>query len=150
MQTAIGQGRTTMSPFHLNLITCAIANDGVLKMPYVLDRVVSADGNLIKDLKPEQEIQLMTPKESYDLTALMREVVEHGTGTKLSGKSYTVAGKTGSAEYNKNSDSHAWFTGFAPAVNPEVCITVVIEGAGSGGDYAVPTARRVLDAYFER
>lgn len=150
MQTAIGQGRTTMSPFHLNLITCAIANDGVLKMPYVLDRVVSADGNLIKDLKPNQEMQLMTPKESYDLSALMREVVDHGTGTKLSGKSYTVAGKTGSAEYNKNSDSHAWFTGFAPAVNPEVCITVVIEGAGSGGDYAVPTARRVLDAYFER
>ncbi len=82
------------------------------------------------------------------MQGLMRDVVETGTATKLKGQGYTAAGKTGSAEYNSESDSHAWFTGFAPVEDPEICVTVIIEGAGSGGDYAVPVARRVFDAYF--
>ena len=80
----------------------------------------------------------------------MTAVVEGGTAKKLSGLSYTAAGKTGSAEYNDQGDSHAWFTGFAPAENPEICVTIIVEGAGSGGDYAVPIARRIFDAYFSR
>ena len=83
------------------------------------------------------------------MTELMEEVIKSGTGTKLAGASYTAAGKTGSAEYNSERDSHAWFTGFAPVEDPQICVTVIIEGAGSGGDYAVPLARRVFDAYFE-
>ena len=79
----------------------------------------------------------------------MTAVVEEGTAKKLSGLSYTAAGKTGSAEYGSvKGESHAWFTGFAPAENPEVCVTIIVEGAGSGGDYAVPIARRIFDAYF--
>ena len=79
----------------------------------------------------------------------MKEVVESGTGTKLSGLTYTAAGKTGSAEYSSvKTESHAWFTGFAPAESPEVCVTIIIEGAGSGGDYAVPIAKRIFDEYF--
>ena len=54
-----------------------------------------------------------------------------------------------SAEYNSDRDSHACFTGYAPAEDPQICVTVIIEGAGSGGDYAVPIARRVFDAYFD-
>ena len=69
--------------------------------------------------------------------------------SRLSGYNYTSAGKTGSAEYNNTKgDSHAWFTGFAPADNPEIAVTIIIEGAGSGGDYAVPVARRIFDSYF--
>ena len=79
----------------------------------------------------------------------MTAVVEEGTASKLSGLDYTAAGKTGSAEYgNVKGNSHAWFTGFAPAEEPEICVTVILEGAGSGGDYAVPIARRIFDAYF--
>ena len=62
---------------------------------------------------------------------------------------YTAAGKTGSAEYNKvKEDSHAWFTGFAPAEDPEISVTIIVERIGSGGDYAVPIAKRLFDAYF--
>ena len=43
---------------------------------------------------------------------------------------------------------HAWFTGFAPANDPEISVTIIIEGAGSGGDYAVPLAKRIMNAYF--
>ena len=91
----------------------------------------------------------MTSEESVVLRELMTAVVEQGTANRLKGYGYTAAGKTGSAEYNSLGDSHAWFTGFAPAEEPEIAITVIIESAGAGGDYAVPIARRVLDAYFK-
>lgn len=149
MQTSIGQGRTQITPIHLNLITSAVANGGVLMKPYVIDHIESADGNIVKTFQPESYGRLMSEEESAILRELMTSVVENGTATKLSGLSYTAAGKTGSAEYNDvKGDSHAWFTGFAPAENPEVCVTIIVEGAGSGGDYAVPIARRIFDAYF--
>ena len=79
----------------------------------------------------------------------MTNVVTQGTASRLDGLSYTAAGKTGSAEYGTvKGDSHAWFTGFAPADSPEICVTIIIEGAGAGGDYAVPIAKRIFDAYF--
>ena len=61
-----------------------------------------------------------------------------------------MAGKTGTAEVsdNKETKPHAWFTGFAPAEDPEIAVTVIVESAGSGSDYAVPLARQVFDAFF--
>ena len=149
IQTSIGQGKTQITPMQLNMITCAIANDGKLMKPYVIDRVENAEGSVVKSFKSDSYGYLMTEDESAILTDLMVSVVEKGTATKLKGLNYTAAGKTGSAEYNNvKGDSHAWFTGFAPAENPEVCVTIIVEGAGSGGDYAVPIARRLFDAYF--
>lgn len=150
MQAAIGQGTTQITPLELNMITAAIANDGELMKPYLLDRVETADRSVVKQFSPDAYKRLMSEEEAQIMTELMEEVVKSGTGTKLSGLSYTAAGKTGSAEYNKvKSDSHAWFTGFAPVEEPQVCVTIIIEGAGSGGDYAVPIAKRILDACFE-
>lgn len=149
MQAAIGQGTTQITPLHLNMITCAIANKGVLMKPYLVECVKNNEGNIIKQFEADTYRKLMSEEEASALTSLMQEVVTSGTGTKLSGLSYTAAGKTGSAEYNSvKTDSHAWFTGFAPAEEPEVCVTIIIEGAGSGGDYAVPIARRIFDEYF--
>lgn len=149
MQTSIGQGKTQITPMHLNMITCAIANGGVLMKPYVVERVENDKGNVVKNFKPSSYGRLVSEEESAILRELMTAVVEKGTATKLKGLDYTAAGKTGSAEYNNiKGDSHAWFTGFAPAEAPEVCVTIIVEGAGSGGDYAVPMARRIFDAYF--
>lgn len=149
MQTSIGQGKTQISPLQLNMITSAIANDGVTMTPYVIDRIENYNGTTVKQYEPEEYATLMTSDEAAFLTDLMTGVVENGTATKLKGLSYTAAGKTGSAEFSQDkSDSHAWFTGFAPAENPQVCVTIIVEGAGSGGEYAVPMAKRVFDAYF--
>lgn len=148
MQTAIGQGETLVSPLHMNMITCAIANNGILQTPYVAAQVENVNGAVVKKFSSSGKTKLMSEQEAEILRGLMREVVETGTGTRLLEQPYTAAGKTGSAEYNSARDSHAWFTGFAPAEDPEICVTVIIEGAGSGGDYAVPMARRVFDAYF--
>ena len=149
MQTSIGQGKTQITPIHLNMITCAIANGGNLMKPYVIDRVENDAGRIVKSFRPESYGQLISEEEAEILKGLMTAVVENGTAKKLSGREYTAAGKTGSAEYSDvKEDSHAWFTGFAPVENPEICVTIIVEGAGSGGDYVVPIARRIFDAYF--
>lgn len=150
IQVAIGQGVAQITPLHLNMITCAIANNGMLMKPYLVDCVKNYEGNIIRQFNPDTYKRLMSEEEAAALNGLMQEVVKSGTGTKLSGLPYTAAGKTGSAEYNNvKTDSHAWFTGFAPAEDPEICVTIIIEGAGSGGDYAVPIAKRIFNAYFD-
>ena len=150
MQLSIGQGTTSVTPIHMNMITNAIANEGMLRKPYFITTVKSEDGKLIKSFSPENYKRLMTKEEAETLTQMMEQVVLSGTGTKLKGLSYTAAGKTGSAEFNSStSDSHAWFTGFAPVEDPEVSVTIIVEDAGSGGSYAVPIAKRIFDAYFE-
>ena len=156
MQTAIGQGTTLITPMHLNMITCAIANDGVLMEPYLISGVESCDGQTVTSYEPKAYSRLMTEKEAQILTELMMAVCDYGTARKFEGEGYTAAGKTGSAEYglipgeDGAMQSHAWFTGFAPAEDPEIAVTVIIEGAGSGGDYAVPMAKRVFNAYFSQ
>ena len=131
------------------MITNAVANKGSFMEPYVLERVENSVGTVIKQFSPVSGPVLMTEEEADALKGLMQNVVEEGTASKLKGLSYTAAGKTGSAEYsNVKEESHAWFTGFAPAEEPQISVTVIIEGAGSGGDYAVPIAKRIFDAYF--
>ncbi len=149
MQISIGQGTTGVTPLQLNMITCAIANDGILMKPYLIDYVQNSVGGNVKTFSPSSYGNLMDQKEAAILKELMKDVVEEGTATRLKGLSYTAAGKTGSAEYGTvKGESHAWFTGFAPAEDPQVCVTIIIEGAGAGGDYAVPIAKRIFDAYF--
>ena len=149
MQLSIGQGATSVSPMHMNMITCAIANGGVLMKPYMVDCIKSVDGKTVKEYEPTTYKRLMTEFQADTIKGMMKEVVESGTASKLKGLSYTAAGKTGSAEFtNTTTDSHAWFTGFAPADDPEICVTIIVENAGSGGSFAVPIAKRIFDAYF--
>ncbi len=149
MQVSIGQGTTSVTPMHMNMITCAIANGGMLMKPYFVSEIKSAEGKSVKVFSPSEYKRLMSKDQAQILTGMMEEVVKSGTGSKLKGLSYTAAGKTGSAEYADSiSDSHAWFTGFAPAEDPEIAVTIIVENAGSGGSFAVPIAKRIFDAYF--
>lgn len=150
IQISFGQGSVQMTPLHLHLITNAIANGGTPMKPQIINKVEAATGELVKEFKPQSYQEFMTNQEADALKMLMTEVVQQGTAKKLKGLEYTAAGKTGSAEYNKiKEDSHAWFTGFAPADDPEISVTIIVESIGSGGDYAVPIAKRLFDAYFE-
>ena len=81
----------------------------------------------------------------------MRAVVSEGTGSVLSDRSYTVAGKTGTAQYSTSESerSHSWFTGFTNIDDPELVITVVTEGSdGSRSGRAVSIAGEILDSYY--
>ena len=149
LQTSIGQGDTSVSPYHINLVTMAIANGGELMVPYIVDSIEDSRGLTIKKYHPESYGELLTDDESMFLKELMRAVVTKGTGSQLGSDIYEAAGKTGSAECNNHGDSHGWFTGFAPVDNPEIAITVIVERGGTGSESAVPIAKQLFDLYFE-
>ncbi len=148
LQTAIGQGSTQMTPMHNAMITAAIANGGVLMRPCLIDRVESAAGEETEKFLPSSYGNLMTAREAEELSGLMRQVVTEGTGSAVRTDAYTAAGKTGSAEFETGKETHAWFTGFAPADDPQIVVTVIVEEGGSGGQVAGPIARAMFDRYF--
>ncbi len=151
MQTAIGQGNTLVSPMHMALIVSAIANDGVMMKPYLVERIESYDGNVVQTTSPKTYKKVMTAQEAELLTNLMMDVVEYGTASSLSGKSYTIAGKTGTAEHGNVSSTtpHSWFIGFSNVENPDIVVCVIAEEAGSGSSVAVPIANTIFEAYYK-
>ena len=151
MMTAMGQGNTMVSPYHMTLITQAIANGGTLMEPYLVDSVTNYTGSEVRKNVPKSYRRLMTAEEAAQLKEYMTAVVEDGTASVLSGKSYTVAGKTGTAEYSMSDKdrTHSWFIGFTNVDNPELVITVITEGSdGSTSGRAVSLAGQILDSYY--
>lgn len=148
MQTSIGQGNTLVSPMHMALITSAIANNGVLMKPYLIDKVVNTSGDVVSSNDPESYKRLMTSNEAALLGKLMKGVVESGTASSLNGRGYTAAGKTGSAEYDENGSSHSWFIGYSNVDNPDLVVAIIVEGGGTGSEAAVPIAADLFDAYY--
>ncbi len=150
LQTSMGQGYTQVTPLHNAMITSAVANGGILMKPYLLDHVENVGGEEIRKFMPGSYGSLMTAEESGRLTELMRAVVTEGTGSAVRTDAYSVAAKTGSAEFETGRESHAWFTGFAPVESPKLVVTVVVEEGGSGGKAAAPIARQLFDLYMSR
>lgn len=148
MQTSIGQGNTLVSPGHMALITAAIANGGKLMRPYLIDHVENYSGQMVKEYEPEAYQQLMTASEAQAMEDLMVGVVNSGTASALSGQGYTAAGKTGSAEYDENGNSHSWFIGYSNVENPDIAVAIIVEGAGTGSEAAVPIAQQIFNAYY--
>lgn len=150
MQTAIGQGETMVTPLHMLLIASAVANDGMVMKPYVVDHTENDAGILVKQYKPSEYSQIMTVEESQILKELMGQVVSEGTASQLSGRSYSAYGKTGSAEFsNDKSESHSWFVGFAHRDDKEdIAVVVIAERGGAGSSVAVPAAKQIFNAYY--
>ena len=149
MMTAMGQGKTQVSPYHMALITSAIANGGILMKPYLVDEIVNYTGTSVKKEMPQKYATLMTSEEAAQLKEYMEAVVEYGTASTLNGEDYSVAGKTGTAEYSSDKEKvHSWFVGFTNVDNPELVISVVIESADNSGMKAVSVAKKVFNAYY--
>lgn len=150
MMTAIGQGDTLVTPMHMAMLLSAVVNDGVLMTPRFLDRTESYTGAMVVERYPIVEYgALMTAQEAEILQSYLRAVVEEGTASALQSDRYMAAGKTGTAEYSSDKNkSHAWFTGYASGGKTDLVVCVIVEGAGSGSEYAVPVAKRIFDAYY--
>ena len=150
-QTAFGQSATLVTPYHMALITSAIANKGMLMVPQLVGRVTSSDGTYVENRNSKEFGAIMTEQEAEVLKALMCQVVNEGTAGELSGLSYSVAGKTGSAEYTMADGqigTHSWFAGFSNVEDPDIVVVVLAENGGSGSSTAVPIAHAVFDAYY--
>ena len=150
MQTAIGQGETMVSPLHMAMVASAIANDGTLMEPYIIDHTQNETGTIVKQYDAASYGELISKEDANKLQEYMRFVVTNGTGNVLNSDMYEAYGKTGTAEFssNKNED-HSWFVGYAKnAEGKEIAIAVVMEGVASGGHYAVPATKKIFDSYF--
>lgn len=146
--TAIGQGKTLITPLQNAMVMAAIANDGVMMKPYLVDQVRNVDGGVIKETKTEEIGDPLSKSECQTLKEMLRKVITNGTGTRAYSSEYVVYGKTGSAEYNSAKDSHAWFIGCAEKNGKKIVVSVLVEGGDSGGRVAAPIAKNVFSAYF--
>jgi penicillin-binding protein 2 len=154
---AIGQSRLTTTPLQMARVMAAIANDGFLVTPHLLQGLGSArqiDGD------PSTRLSTPPPRPIPDLTqgtlGRVREglemVVAHpqGTGYKsVRMSAVKIAGKTGTAEVGGGLSDHAWFAGYVPADRPKYAFAVVLEHAGSGGSTAGPVAKRTVETLLE-
>ena len=114
----------------------------LVSIPIILSMLITQFVSLLDNLMVG-----MTGAET--LKELMRAAVTEGTASKLFTSTYTAYGKTGSAEFNdEKGKSHSWFTGFAEANGKTVVATIIVEGAGSGSEYAVPIAGKLFSEYF--
>lgn len=148
-ETAIGQGRTMITPLHNLMVAATVANNGVMMNPYLIDKVMTPTGQTVQTTTPSSAGTLLSPTESATLSEYMRAVVTNGTGNAFRNSSYKVAGKTGSAQFDSSKLYHSWFVGFAPYDNPEVAVCVILEGGFKNVSSAQYVARDVLDQYFK-
>lgn len=147
-ETAIGQGKTMISPMHNLMITACIANKGVMMKPYFIQKIKTSDGEMVEETEPEVLANAVAENYASQVAEYMRAVVTEGTATALRYASYEAAGKTGTAQYGTEGLTHSWFVGFAPYDNPKVAICVIREGSENAGRSAQYIARDVLDVYF--
>ncbi len=150
MDTAIGQGKTWVSPLHMVMLASAVCNDGIVMRPQLVDEIDNYKGVLVEEMKPKDYQSLFTETQVAILSEFMRETVEAGTASRLNKDAYTAYGKTGTAQTTNDLDkTNAWFVGYAEHEGKEIAIAVVVENSGTGSAYAVPIAEKVFDLYFK-
>ncbi len=153
--SAIGQFEVSTTPLQIAMVSAAIANDGVLMEPHLVREVRGPDlVTPIEQTEPEERTEAVSSETAQELTEMMVDVVDDGTGTSAQISDMDVAGKTGTAQTGREEEPpYAWFTSFAPADEPRVAVAVVIEEAPDtargdigGGRLAAPIARDVMEA----
>jgi peptidoglycan glycosyltransferase len=141
---ACGQENLLATPLQMALVAGGVANGGRVMKPYYLQEIVAPDGHVVQKAQPEQWLVATKAATASQLNTMMQNVVNAGTATNAALQGIQVAGKTGTAEKGDGTNL-AWFIGFAPADDPQVCIAVVIEATQStGGEAAAPLAAAVM------
>ncbi len=135
----------------LNAIN-AVCNDGKLMQPYIVEKTLDADGNIVSQTQPKVKRQVISESTSQKIVASMEEVSRAGTAKNSYVAGYRVAGKTGTTEIldanGTTGEYIASFAGCAPANNPEISIIIVVtepQGQTGGGAVAAPVAAEVIE-----
>jgi penicillin-binding protein A len=148
-QTSIGQRDVRVTTLQAAMIAAAVANDGSLMTPYLVDQLRAPDLSVIDETTPEELSRAVSEEIAGQLTEMMLSVVENGSGRSAQIDGVKVAGKTGTAE-TPDAPDHNWFIGFAPADDPTIAVAVFVKnGGGTGGDVSAPIAREVIQAYLD-
>ena len=151
--------RFTITPLQMITAASAIANDGVLLQPQIVDHITNTDTGEVTNFNTKQIRQVFSKETSDKVTSMMESVVEHGTGyrvkydasVKESMSGYSIGGKTGTSEpINGSSDGYvASFLAISPVENTKIVLLVILKNPGegvnhNGGQIAAPTAGKML------
>ncbi len=148
-RVAIGQERLAVTPLQMAEVAATIGNGGERMRPTLVDRVLSPGGDRVYTQRPEPLERVMSQQSAQELTGMMQNVVDEGTGTAARLNGLTVAGKTGTAETGVAGVNTAWFIAFAPVENPKIAVAVVVEHTPLfGGQVSAPIAASVIEAYL--
>jgi peptidoglycan glycosyltransferase len=154
--SSMGQKDVAVTPLQNAMVAAAIANDGVLMQPYLVDRLEGPDLAEISNTAPTELRQAVSPQVAAKLSDLM---VASEKFTQQDGAipGVQIASKTGTAEHGtdpRNTPPHAWYIAFAPAENPRVAVAVLVENGGdrlaaTGGALAAPIGRATMAAALQ-
>jgi peptidoglycan glycosyltransferase len=136
-QIGYGQGDVVVTPLKMARVAAAIASDGMLREARCEhDEAATAGAG-----------PFVSVADAHLLASYMRDVVLSGTGRVLRNHPGRIAGKTGTAQLDRQ-PSHGWFVGFAPfgPAASRIAFAVVIENAGYGGGSAAPAAGDIVTA----
>ncbi|HJH42727.1 FtsW/RodA/SpoVE family cell cycle protein [Rubneribacter badeniensis] len=135
----VGENKTANHPspngpqatvLEMALVGSAIANDGTIMQPYIVDGVYNANGERSFTAQPTKLMQAVSETTAGRVRDVLVGVVNNGTGTDAAIDGVQVAGKTGTAEKVDGNDS--WFVGMAPADDPRVVVALIIEDGEEG------------------
>lgn len=143
--TAVGQGRTLVTPLEMALVGAGIANRGRINEPHLVDKIRDYRGAIARKTAPRLWQEPIDAAVASQVRQLMVGVVEDGSGGRAKIDGVAVAGKTGTAEPADKKRTHAWFVGFAPADAPQIVVAVIVEHGGVGGRDAAPLAKDVME-----
>ena len=151
---SIGQGDLTVTPMQIANATAAIANGGTLYKPHFVQKILDSTGAATKEYSGEDFVSAKNifSKEILDVVREgMRQTITSGSAYSSFGSDFPieVAGKTGTAQYGGEDKTHAWFTSFAPYNNPELVVTILIEGGGEGSRVSAPIASEIYKWWSE-
>lgn len=152
VRTAIGQGTNNFTPAQMARYITTVANGGNCYKLTVIDRVEDLQGNVVMKNEAEIPEKLKVPPQTWGLLKSGLNKVVNGPQSSISSQfknlSFTVVGKTGTAQESKSHPNHALFLSFAPAENPEIAMTIVIPN-GHTSSNASATARDIYKYYFK-
>ncbi len=146
----MGQGKLLVTPLNMALVAAAIANDGIIMEPYIVEKAAYNSGSDVVYEKKPKVWKTATTKEIADtIEEYMIECVQTGTGKGAQISNVQVAGKTGTAENEKEGKEHAWFVCYAPAEDPTIAVCVMQEYTGKTGSSCAPIARELIEYYLK-
>jgi penicillin-binding protein A len=156
MLSSFGQYNDKVTPLQMAMVSSAIANGGVLMQPYLVDKVIRPDLSVLSKTDPSVFSTPLKPENASAMTDAMIQDVANGAASNARITGVDVAGKTGTAENGTTDPYTLWFTGFAPAKDPEVAVAVVVENGGGlgqssiGNVVAAPIAKKVIEAVLNK
>ena len=157
MLSSFGQSSVRASPLQMAMVAGAIANQGVLMSPTLVDSVISPDQTPLVTIEPQSLGQPMTTATARAVTAMMVASVDSGAAQNAAIEGVSVAGKTGTAENGAGQPYTLWFTGFAPAESPQIVVAVVVQDGGGlpldeqlSSTLSAPIGKAVLEAAIRR